>query len=168
MLTMVSTRLALKSCVMIATPVRLPAGRARLAPKPLPTGSVVKKTIGVVEVTRFASWLATPPMVTNVDLQANQVGNRGGVPILGARVPLLDAEISALHITSLPHRLSKHRQVRLDRGNRDPTDLNGRVTFGEYGQRPRYRSSHDTAKDGSAIDHAIPLADRRCRESSAG
>ena len=59
-----STRLAANPCRL--TPVRLPPGRARLATRPIATGSPsVWKTTGIVEVACFAaSAEASPPSVT--------------------------------------------------------------------------------------------------------
>src|SRR6516225_10549455 len=51
-----STSLGISSVVMLVKPVMLPPGRARLATRPIPTGSpALMKTIGIVEVALFAA-----------------------------------------------------------------------------------------------------------------
>jgi hypothetical protein len=51
-----SSRLGVSSVAMMATPVWLPPGRARLSTRPVATGSFpVKKMIGIVEVAFFAA-----------------------------------------------------------------------------------------------------------------
>jgi hypothetical protein len=54
-------RLPGRSASWVDRPVMLPPGRARLATKPLPTGSFERaKTMGMVEVTRFAAMIPAP------------------------------------------------------------------------------------------------------------
>jgi hypothetical protein len=60
-----SSRLPASSLAKVAKPVTLPAGRARLPTKPLPTGSpAVANTIGMTDVAFFDAMTAWVPEVT--------------------------------------------------------------------------------------------------------
>jgi hypothetical protein len=60
-----SNRFDIRSVVISLMPVRLPPGRAKLATKPVPTGSPTPvKTIGIVEVALFAACAAGVPPAT--------------------------------------------------------------------------------------------------------
>jgi len=57
------SRLGTSSAAMVLKPVTLPPGRARLATRPIATGSPpLKKTIGIVEVWLFAASTAASPL----------------------------------------------------------------------------------------------------------
>ena len=60
-----SSRLPARSVDWIDRPVTLPPGRARLATRPVPTGSAaIAKTIGMTDVACFAAMTAAVPAVT--------------------------------------------------------------------------------------------------------
>src|SRR5262249_15038693 len=59
-----SSRLGISSVDMRLTPGRLPPGRARLATRPISTGSPTLKAIGMVEVAVFAASDGGVPLVT--------------------------------------------------------------------------------------------------------
>ena len=56
-----SSRLPGRSVCWFDRPVTLPPGRARLATRPVPTGSPSTKTIGMTDVACFAATAALPP-----------------------------------------------------------------------------------------------------------
>ena len=58
-----SSRLAIKSESIVASPVTFPPGRLRLAARPRLTGSsTAAMTIGIVSVARLAAWVASTPL----------------------------------------------------------------------------------------------------------
>ena len=82
-----SRRLGSRSAGEKAKPVRLPPGRGRLATKPNSTGSpTLVKTIGIVEVARFAATAGAVPATATitstfwVTRSAANAGSRSGWP----------------------------------------------------------------------------------------
>ena len=78
--------------------MRLPPGRAKLATRPSPTGSVpAMKTIGIVEV-RYRRERGEPPLATiRSTLRLDQVGGQSGQPIIGTFGPAeFDRHVLAL------------------------------------------------------------------------
>ena len=60
-----SSRLATNPLASVVNPVMFPPGRARLATRPLPTGSAANvTTMGMVVVARLAAWAAGVDEVT--------------------------------------------------------------------------------------------------------
>jgi hypothetical protein len=76
----ISSCFPLISGARVDNPVMFPPGRARLATKPLPTGSSSNvMTIGIVEVAPLAGWVAVGPLVTMTSTlsRTNSVASAG-------------------------------------------------------------------------------------------
>src|SRR3954469_25103449 len=98
-----SRRLALRSGAISELPVALPPGRARLATRPVPTGSLLApSTIGIVPVAFLAAKPAGVPAVTMMSTRARQFFGKIRQQFLIAcrRLPL-DGDVFAIDIAEL-------------------------------------------------------------------
>ena len=93
-----SIRLPARSVDWIDRPVTLPPGRARIATKPLPTGSTASaNTIGIVEVACFAAGTAASHRDDDIDLEPDELGRDLGEALAASLCPaILDRDGAAL------------------------------------------------------------------------
>src|SRR5262245_14491126 len=106
----ISTRLAPRSEAWLDRPVRLPPGRARLATRPVATGSPGSaKTIGMIVVACFAARIRLGPIRHNhIDLEPDELGcDLGGAFIATLRPAILDRDIPPLAPAQLTQPLQK-------------------------------------------------------------
>src|SRR4051812_46361952 len=94
-----SSRLGFNSAPRKLIPVRLPPGRAKLATRPVTTGSFpAVKTIGIVQVAFFASYGSEASGCHNhIDLAADEIGSKFGQPI----IPVLRPAVFERNVLSL-------------------------------------------------------------------
>ncbi len=97
---------------IVATPVTLPPGRARLSTSPNRTGSATPTiTIGIVEVALLSTRLGCgAERDDQIELQCNQLGGecRQSIRLAGC-IAALDDEVVALHVAALAQFLVKRR-----------------------------------------------------------
>src|SRR5262245_27452633 len=102
------------STVRVATPVRLPPGRLRLATSPSATGSpAVTKTIGIVVVAAFAAnaW-GVPVTASHGHLAANEIRQQHWKSIvLILRPAIFDIHVLALDIAGFAQTLTERAQT---------------------------------------------------------
>src|SRR5580693_8064119 len=93
-----STRLPARSDCWTDRPVMLPPGRARLATRPPPTGSVdIGKTMGMTAVACFTVGTASPYVNNDVDLEPYELGRDfGDAPGPSLRPAILDRDGATL------------------------------------------------------------------------
>ena len=94
-----SSRLPARSGAWIDRPVTLPPGRARLATRPLPTGSpAIAKTIGMTEVACFAAIdRRGPARDDDIDLEPDELGRDLGEALAASLRPaILDRDGATL------------------------------------------------------------------------
>ena len=118
-----STSLGISSMVRMLKPVRLPPGRARLATRPLSTGSPpTSKTIGIVEVALFAaSAEGRPPCHDHIDLAADEIGDQCGQPIIVVLRPaVFDRYVLPLDIAGFAQSLAERGDERSQPRPGDP------------------------------------------------
>ena len=87
----------------------LPPGRARLATKPLPTGSpATAKTIGMADVACFAAGTRASRRDDDIDLEPDELGRDLGVALGAALRPaILDRDRATLDPAELAQPLHK-------------------------------------------------------------
>ena len=123
-----------------ASPVTLPPGRARLATRPLPTGSLTPTiTMGIVVVACLAASAAgVSPHHQDVHLETDQLGREGREPlVLPCRHAVLHDEVLAFDIAERAHPLqeSPHKWVSSwgstkTRQRTDPVHVRWRLRLG--------------------------------------
>ena len=93
-----SSRLPARSVDWIDRPVTLPPGRARLATRPVPTGSsAVAKTIGMTDVACFAASDRGSRRDNDIDLEPDELGRDLGEALAASLRPaILDRDGAAL------------------------------------------------------------------------
>ena len=93
-----SSRLPAVSVAWIDRPVTLPPGRARLATRPVPTGSpAIAKTIGMTDVACFAASALRFPRDNDIDLEPDELGRDLGEALAASLRPaILDRDGAAL------------------------------------------------------------------------
>ena len=163
---------------IMLTPVRLPPGRARLATRPIATGSPTVKTIGIVEVAFFAASVARVAALghDHVDLAARR-GRRptraadlmcprpGGIrsPRFGPR----HSRSRSVPGGKRPAPLQSARSWRLKRrrGSRSPASPSARApaVSGQATAAPPSR----TRRRGGSFDDLVGAGEHRSRHSEA-
>ena len=103
-----SSRFPLNSGARVESPVMFPPGRARLATKPSPTGSVsCAMTMGIVEVAPLAARVARPAARDdNLDFETYELGRERWktIQFFLCRSPLNEDALS-LNVTEFPKTL---------------------------------------------------------------
>src|SRR5262249_25709779 len=92
----------------IDRPVTLPPGRAKLATKPVPTGSLsTAKTIGMTDVARFAAGCDSPSD-NDIDLESDELRRHLGEALATPlRPPIFDRHIATIDPTEIAQPLHK-------------------------------------------------------------
>ena len=165
-----SSRLPARSVCWIDRPVTLPPGRARLATRPVPTGSpATAKTIGMTDVACFAAMTGAVAIRDNdIDLQPDELGRDLGVA-LGAslRPAILDRDGATLDPAEFAQALHKSggplaRARRRVRAQETRWSAACRLLRARR-ERPRRRRAAEQRDELAASDesgHLIPPAGR--------
>lgn len=91
----------------------MPPGRARLATRPPPSGSVAAaKTMGMADVTCFGARAPLPTVTIDIHLELDELGSDLGKALVASLSPaIIDRDRAPLDPTKLPQ--SSHRPLAL-------------------------------------------------------
>src|SRR5215472_13704896 len=118
-----SSRLAARSAAWFDRPVMLPPGRARLATRPVPSGSVATaNTIGMTEVACFAATTEAPAVTMRSTFSRNELGCDLGVALVASFCPpILDRHVATLNPAEFAQSLHKGADPCTPECRRGPT-----------------------------------------------
>jgi hypothetical protein len=131
------------------TPVRLPFGRARLVTRPRSTGSLLEKTIGIVEVALFAASAAggAPAGHDHIDMAGDKVRRQCRKLLIASVGPaVFHCHVSSVGVAGFGEALVERGDVGriwARRGAAEIADHGHRLLLGARRQRPCERRAAD-------------------------
>ena len=164
--------LAGRSVCWIDRPVTLPPGRARLATRPVPTGSPASaKTIGMTDVACFAARTAGARRDNDIDLQPDELGRDLGEALAASLRPaILDRDGATLDPAEFAQPLHKsggpwapgRRRGRAQ----EPDGRQLRRLLRTRRERPRCRRAAEQRDELAplSLDHLVGAGEQRSAE----